>query len=92
MTYYQFIQAVEVKVKERIQENVTVSIHTAVKNNGTRRQGLNIVEQGINISPTIYLEEYYQQFQQDVYKRQPRCRRLPVRRFLRLLRLRGMAF
>ena len=55
MTYYQFIQAVEVKVKERIQENVTVSIHTAVKNNGTRRQGLNIVEQGINISPTIYL-------------------------------------
>ena len=42
MTYYQFIQAVEVKVKERIQENVTVSIHTAVKNNGTRRQGLNI--------------------------------------------------
>ena len=63
MTYYQFIQAVEVKVKERIQENVTVSIHTAVKNNGTRMQGLNIVEQGINISPTIYLEEYYQQFQ-----------------------------
>lgn len=63
MTYYQFIQAVEMKVKERIKDNVTVSIHTAVKNNGTRRQGLNIVEQGINISPTIYLEEYYQHFQ-----------------------------
>lgn len=64
MTYYQFIRAVEGKVKEGVKDNVSVYIHTTVKNNGTKREGLTIEERGINISPTIYLEEYYQQFQQ----------------------------
>ncbi len=63
MTYYQFIHAIEVKVKEEITEDVTVYIHSTVKNNGTKRHGLTIAEKGINIFPTIYLEEYYQQFQ-----------------------------
>lgn len=63
MTYYQFIHEVEVKVKEGVRENVTVCIHSTVKNNGTPRHGLTIAETGINIFPTIYLEEYYQQFQ-----------------------------
>ncbi len=63
MTYYQFIHEVEVKVKEGVREDTTVYIHSAVKNNGTTRHGLTIAETGINIFPTIYLEEYYQQFQ-----------------------------
>ncbi|MGF0031976.1 DUF5688 family protein [Bariatricus sp. SGI.154] len=64
MNYYQFIHAVEVKVKEGVEDNITVYIQTSVKNNGTRRLGITLAERGINISPTIYLEEYYQQFQQ----------------------------
>lgn len=60
MTYYQFIHAVEVKVKEGIANNIKVNIHAVLKNNGTIRQGLTLKENGINISPTIYLEEYYQ--------------------------------
>ena len=64
MTYYQFIHEVEVKVKEGVKENTTVYIRSAVKNNGTTRQGLTIAETGLNIFPTIYLEEYYQQFQE----------------------------
>ncbi len=63
MTYYQFIHEVELKVKEGVKEDVTVYIHSAVKNNGTPRHGLTIAETGLNIFPTIYLEEYYQQFQ-----------------------------
>ena len=62
MTYYQFIRAVEGKVKEGVKENITVQLYTAVKNNGIKKYGLTIMEKGINISPTIYLEEYYQQF------------------------------
>lgn len=62
MTYYQFIHAVEVKVREGVRDNINVYIQSAVKNNGTRRLGLTLAEKGINISPTIYLEEYYQQF------------------------------
>ncbi|MCI8797295.1 MAG: hypothetical protein HFG89_10640 [Dorea sp.] len=63
MTYYQFIHEVEMKVKEGVRENTTVYIHSAVKNNGTTRHGITIAETGINIFPTIYLEEYYRQFQ-----------------------------
>ena len=56
MTYFQFIHAVETKVKKEVEEEKTVSIHTNVKNNGVRRSGIMISEKGINISPTIYLE------------------------------------
>lgn len=62
MTYYQFIHEVEVRVREETESNIAVYIHSAVKNNGTKRHGLTIAEKGINIFPTIYLEEYYQQF------------------------------
>ena len=36
MTYYQFIRAVEGKVKEGVKENITVQLYTAVKNNGIK--------------------------------------------------------
>lgn len=63
MTYYQFVQTVESKVKEVVKDNIKVCTHTAEKNNGTIRKGITLTEQGINISPTIYLEEYYRLFQ-----------------------------
>jgi len=66
MTYFQFIHAVEVKVKEEAAGDISVYIHSSVKNNGTRRHGLTIAERGINIFPTIYLEEYYRQFQKGI--------------------------
>ena len=66
MTYFQFIHAVETKVKKEVEEEKTVSIHTNVKNNGVRRSGIMISEKGINISPTIYLEEYFHQFRMGV--------------------------
>ncbi len=66
MTYFQFIHAVEEKVKEETAGSLSVYIHSTVKNNGTRRHGLTIAEKGINIFPTIYLEEYYRQFQNGI--------------------------
>lgn len=63
MTYYQFVQAVETKVKEVVRDKIEVCAHTAEKNNGVTRKGIMLTERGINISPTIYLEEYYRQFQ-----------------------------
>lgn len=66
MNYQQFIEEVERRVKEKIKgnETITVYIHTAVKNNGKERKGITVSEKGIRISPTIYLEEYFQQFQE----------------------------
>lgn len=62
MTYYQFIQAVEGKVKEEVKDTVSVCIYTAEKNNGTVRKGITLSAEGINISPIIYLEEYFEKF------------------------------
>lgn len=62
MTYFQFIHAVETKVKKEVRGERKVSIHTNVKNNGVKRSGIMITEKEINISPTIYLEEYFNQF------------------------------
>lgn len=62
MTYYQFIQAVETRMKEVVNEEIILSIYTAEKNNGVKRQGITIAQKGINISPTIYLEEYYEKY------------------------------
>lgn len=63
MTYYQFVQVVEDRMKEAVRDSVAVCIHTAEKNNGAIRKGITLKERDINISPTIYLEEYYRQFQ-----------------------------
>lgn len=60
MTYNQFIRTVENRVREGFENNIEVCTHAVLKNNGTIRQGILFKETGINISPTIYLEEYYQ--------------------------------
>ena len=59
MTYYQFIQAVEMKVKEVVDPGVSVGLHTAEKMNGVTKQGIILSREGVNISPTIYLEQNY---------------------------------
>ena len=60
MTYNQFIRTIENRVREGFENNIEVCTHAVLKNNGTIRQGILFKETGINISPTIYLEEYYQ--------------------------------
>ncbi len=62
MTYYQFVQTVENKIKEAVKDNIIVCVYTAEKNNGTIRKGIMLTEKGINIAPTIYLEEYYENY------------------------------
>ncbi len=66
MTYYQFVKAVEMNVKEGVEDGISVGLHTAEKNNGVMKCGVILSREGINISPTIYLEEYYQQFQNGI--------------------------
>ncbi|MCI8639587.1 MAG: hypothetical protein HFG41_10765 [Coprococcus sp.] len=62
MDYTEFIEAMLVEVRKHIPADVTVDRHAAVKNNGTVRVGLVLMRQGINMSPTIYLEEFYEQY------------------------------
>lgn len=63
MEYHEFICAVEKKMNFMLKGGVKASQYTVVKNNGKAKRGLVIETPGINISPTIYLEEFYQRFQ-----------------------------
>lgn len=65
MNYQQFVMALKEKVASLLGENVDVQIHTALKNNGYERVGLTISEKHINLSPTIYLEEYFKYLEED---------------------------
>lgn len=63
MNYQQFVVVVKEKVALSLGDGMSLHIHTALKNNGIERVGLTITDKRINISPTIYLEEFYKQFQ-----------------------------
>lgn len=62
MSYEKFVQEIETILQTKVGDNRKVYIHTATKNNGRTRKGITFVEEGINVSPTIYLEEYYERF------------------------------
>lgn len=70
MTYCQFIAAVKKELECKVERNIRIDIHVALKNNNKERRGLVFLEEGINISPTIYLEEVYREFQEgkDLHK------------------------
>ena len=62
MSYEKFVGRIEEILGERVEAQVHLSVHTTIKNNGYERKGITFSEEGINISPTIYLEEYYEKF------------------------------
>ena len=62
MDYREFTGAVEDQMNRRLKGGVQASLYTAVKNNGKERTGVLIESPGINISPTIYLEEYFEDY------------------------------
>lgn len=63
MDYQEFLCVVEKKMNQRLKGGITASIHIAVKNNGRIKKGIMIENPKVNISPTIYLEEFYGRFQ-----------------------------
>ncbi len=66
MNYQQFINAVKQEMKGSVAGEIEISIQDTLKNNGVRRKGLLLQEKGQLMSPTIYLEEYYQQYRTGV--------------------------
>ncbi len=62
MNYQQFVVELKEKVKNILGDSLKVEIVTTLKNNGAERIGLSITDSAVNISPTIYLEEFYQYY------------------------------
>ena len=49
-------------MNQKLEGGIKASQYTAVKNNGKVKKGLLIEAPGVNISPTIYLEEFYHRY------------------------------
>ncbi len=67
MTFSDFANAVVKKIREYLPEtfaNAAVEISTVMKNNDTRLTGLTIRSIDQNISPTIYLEQFFEKYQE----------------------------
>ncbi len=62
MDYREFTGAVEKEIRKRMKGGVQASLYTTVKNNGKERTGVLLQAPGVHVSPTIYLEDYYQAY------------------------------
>lgn len=62
MDYREFTDAVETRINQKLTGGMRAEIYNTIKNNGKERTGILIQSPGINISPTIYLEEYYESY------------------------------
>ncbi len=59
MNYNEFVSAIKNEIEHLVGRDMRVELHTTMKNNGRERIGLALREEGINVAPAIYLEEYY---------------------------------
>ena len=62
MTYQEFVCAIEKRMNQKLEGGIKAAQYTTVKNNGKVKKGLLIETPGVNISPTIYLEEFYHRY------------------------------
>lgn len=63
MTYDEFVCCVRDGMAEILGNNVNVKIHKVLKNNDIELDALTILNQSSNVSPTIYLNSYYEELQ-----------------------------
>lgn len=63
MTYEVFKATLLAELKGTFPPDTTIMVHTLPRNNQVAADGLTILESGFNISPTIYIQEYYEDMQ-----------------------------
>lgn len=61
--YEKFIEIVETRLQLKLKDPVQVQVNSFKKNNGITQKGLHITKEGMPISPVIYLNLYYEQYQ-----------------------------
>lgn len=62
MNYLEFVRIVEHEINHHLEGGMKAKLHTAIKNNNQKRIGIVVERPGVNISPTIYLEEFYAKY------------------------------
>lgn len=64
MEFKQFIERTKRAIQDYLGEEATVMINKVTKNNGVILEGLSIMEKEKNISPTIYLNSFYDTYEE----------------------------
>lgn len=64
MNYQDFKHRLVYGLKRQLGSDVTITIQDIIKNNDTHLDGLTILSPRHNLSPTIYLDYYYRQYEQ----------------------------
>ncbi len=64
MKIHTFICHILQKMQEELGEEIKVSIQDVTKNNGVVFTGLTFTQKNVNISPTVYLEDFYEKYQE----------------------------
>lgn len=62
MEFTNFANLISKEVSKKLSDCFQIRINTVRKNNNLILTGLTIIQNGINISPTIYLDGYYQEY------------------------------
>lgn len=63
MNFTEFTDAIVELLKKKTKDTCTVTVTRVLKNNDVRLTGIVIMEEADSVSPTIYLEEPYRQYQ-----------------------------
>lgn len=66
MNFEQFIEKNKVALQEYFGTEAEIKTHQVYKNNGVLLQGVCALEQGKNIAPTVYLNDFYEKYKQGV--------------------------
>ena len=62
MLYHLFVQEVADGLNEIMGKEVNIRVQDVIKNNNTFKCGIVISESDVNIAPTIYMEEFFEQY------------------------------
>lgn len=63
MNYKEFCEWVAARLREQYEEGVRVEMQSVRKNNGVMQEGILIIREDCNVTPTIYLKEFYAMYE-----------------------------
>lgn len=63
MTYQTFKQQIKQSLQDAFGPDVSIILQDILKNNNTHLDGLTVLTPGCNISPTIYLNDYFSEYE-----------------------------
>lgn len=62
MKFQEFLESLKKELMSRLGANYTIKSNAVMKNNSVQLEGITILKEGENISPNIYVNDYFEQY------------------------------